>query len=173
MRAGGGRSFGSKIFSLLTMIIIKKLHSDPLEQFPNKITLSVERRVLAKRRWRGHAEDGTEFGFDLEIPLSNGACFHREEERKYVIGQKPESVFLVSYSNQKEAAHLAWQVGNLHFPAQFKDSYLMVEGDHAVRLMLERNQIPFKESTQVFQPIVAATSHHHGNGKLLKYFTMW
>ena len=48
MRAGGGRSFGSKIFSLLTMIIIKKLHSDLLEQFPNKITLSVERRVLAK-----------------------------------------------------------------------------------------------------------------------------
>ena len=120
MRAGGDRSFGSKIFSLLTMIIIKKLDSDPLEQFPIKITLCVERRVLAKRRWQGHAEDGTEFGFDLEIPLRNGACFYRDEERNYVIDQKPESVFLVSYSNPKEAADLAWQVGNLHFPAQFK-----------------------------------------------------
>ena len=49
----------------------------------------------------------------------------------------------------------------------------MVEGDPAVRLMLERNQIPFLESTEVFQPIVTATSHHHGNGKLLKYFNMW
>lgn len=117
--------------------------------------------------------DGTDFGFDLEMPLRNGICFYVEENRSYVIDQKPESVFRVSYTNQEEAAHLAWQVGNLHFPAQFKDTYLMVEGDPAVRLMLERIQIPFQESTEVFQPIVAATSHHHGNGKLLKYFNMW
>ena len=96
-----------------------------------------------------------------------------EEDRNYVIDQNPEAVFRLPYSNQKEAAHLAWQVGNLHFPAQFKDSYLMVEGDLAVRLMLERNQIPFHESTEVFQPLVAVTSHYHGNGKLLKYFNMW
>jgi urease accessory protein len=155
------------------MIIVKKLHPHTLERFEEGISLSVERRVLAKRRWRGKALDGTDFGFDLEMPLRNGICFYVEENRSYVIDQKPESVFLVSYTNQEEAAHLAWQVGNLHFPAQFKDTYLMVEGDPAVRLMLERNQIPFQESTEVFQPIVAATSHHHGNGKLLKYFNMW
>jgi urease accessory protein len=155
------------------MIIIKKLHPHTLERFEEGISLSVERRVLAKRRWRGKALDGTDFGFDLEMPLRNGICFYVEENRSYVIDQKPESVFRVSYTNQEEAAHLAWQVGNLHFPAQFKNTYLMVEGDQAVRLMLERNQIPFQESTEVFQPIVAATSHHHGNGKLLKYFNMW
>ena len=155
------------------MIIIKKLHSHSLDKAEEGISLSVERRVLAKRRWRGQALDGTDFGFDLEMPLRNGVCFYTEENRSYVIVQKPESVFRVAYSNQKEAAHLAWQVGNLHFPAQFKDTYLMVEGDLAVRLMLERNNIPFQESTEVFQPIVATTSHHHGNGKLLKYFNMW
>jgi len=155
------------------MKIIKKLYSNNLEGSGNEISLSVERRVLAKRRWRGQAEDGTVFGFDLEIPLQNRVCFHVEENRNYRIAQKPEPVFLVSFSTQREAAHLAWQVGNLHFPAQFKDSYLMVEGDLAVRLMLERNQIPFEESNEVFQPIVAAASHHHGNGKLLKYFNMW
>ena len=155
------------------MIIVKKLHPHKLERLEEVISLSVERRVLAKRRWRGKALDGTDFGFDLEMPLRNGICFYVEENRSYVIDQKPESVFRVSYTNQEEAAHLAWQVGNLHFPAQFKDTYLMVEGDPAVRLMLERNQIPFLESTEVFQPIVTATSHHHGNGKLLKYFNMW
>ena len=155
------------------MIIVKKLHPHKLERLEEGISLSVERRVLAKRRWRGKALDGTDFGFDLEMPLRNGICFYVEENRSYVIDQKPESVFRVSYTNQEEAAHLAWQVGNLHFPAQFKDTYLMVEGDPAVRLMLERNQIPFLESTEVFQPIVTATSHHHGNGKLLKYFNMW
>ena len=155
------------------MIIIKKLSPNTHGDCEDGISLSVERRVLAKRRWRGQAQDGTDFGFDLETPLRNGVCFHMEEDRNYVIDQKPEAVFRVPYSNQKEAAHLAWQVGNLHFPAQFKDSYLMVEGDLAVRLMLERNQIPFQESTEVFQPLVAVTSHHHGNGKLLKYFNMW
>ena len=155
------------------MKIIKKLYSDDFEKSENEISLSVERRVLAKRRWRGQAEDGTVFGFDLEIPLQNRVCFHAEGNRNYIIAQKPEPVFLVSFSTQRDAAHLAWQVGNLHFPAQFKDTYLMVEGDLAVRLMLERNQIPFEESIEVFQPMVAAASHHHGNGKLLKYFNMW
>ena len=127
------------------MIIIKKLSPNTHGECEDGISLSVERRVLAKRRWRGQAQDGTDFGFDLETPLRNGVCFHMEEDRNYVIDQKPEAVFRVPYSNQKEAAHLAWQVGNLHFPAQFKDSYLMVEGDLSVRLMLERNQITIQE----------------------------
>ncbi len=125
------------------MKIIKKLYFDDFEKSENEISLSVERRVLAKRRWRGQAEDGTVFGFDLEIPLQNRVCFHAEGKRNYIIAQKPEPVFQVSFSTQREAAHLAWQVGNLHFPAQFNDSYLIVEGDLAVRLMLERNQNSF------------------------------
>ena len=82
-------------------------------------------------------------------------------------------VFRVPFPDQQEAAHRAWQVGNLHFPAQFLESYLLVEGDLAVRLMLERNQIPFEEGMEVFQPVLAATGHHHGGGKLLQYFNRW
>ena len=85
----------------------------------------------------------------LVSPLRNGICFHRQENRNYVINQKPESVFKIPYSDPMEAAHRAWQVGNLHFPAQFHDSYLLVEGDYAVRLMLERSQISFEESIEV------------------------
>ena len=48
--------------------------------------------------------------------LKNGICFHRQENRNYVIDQKPESVFKIPYSDPMEAAHRAWQVGNLHFP---------------------------------------------------------
>ena len=93
------------------MIIIKKLHSHSLDKAEEGISLSVERRVLAKRRWRGQALDGTDFGFDLEMPLRNGVCFYTEENRSYVIVQKPESVFRVAYSNQKEAAHFvaSWE----------------------------------------------------------------
>ena len=91
------------------MKIIKKLYFDDFEKSENEISLSVERRVLAKRRWRGQAEDGTVFGFDLEIPLQNRVCFHAEGKRNYIIAQKPEPVFQVSFSTQREAAHLAWQ----------------------------------------------------------------
>ena len=155
------------------MKIIKELNPIDPEMFERAVSLNVERRVLAKRRWRGQAEDGTDFGFDLVVPLSNGICFHAEGDKNYVIDQKPEVVFRVPFPDQREAAHRAWQVGNLHFPAQFLESYLLVEGDHAVRLMLERNQIPFEEGMEVFQPVLAATGHHHGSGKLLKYFNRW
>jgi urease accessory protein len=157
----------------LILKIIKELNSISSDMVGNEISLKVERRVLAKRRWRGQAEDGTDFGFDLIAPLKHGIYFHFEDEKNYVIDQKPEEVFRVPYPNQKEAAHRAWQVGNLHFPAQFKDAYLLVEGDLAVRLMLDRNQIPYEEAIEVFQPVLAASGHHHGSGKLLKYFNMW
>ena len=155
------------------MKIIKEFNPINPQAFKNPISLIVERRVLAKRRWRGQAQDGADFGFDLISPLRHGICFHAEEDRNYVIDQKPEVVFRVPFPDQKEAAHRAWQVGNLHFPAQFLESYLLVEGDLAVRLMLERNQIPFEEGMEVFQPVLAATGHHHGSGKLLKYFNRW
>jgi len=153
--------------------IIKEFNPINPEVFKNPISLIVERRVLAKRRWRGQAQDGADFGFDLISPLRHGICFHAEEDKNYVIDQKPEVVFRVPFPDQKEAAHRAWQVGNLHFPAQFLESYLLVEGDLAVRLMLERNQIPFEEGMEVFQPVLAATGHHHGGGKLLQYFNRW
>ena len=155
------------------MKIIKELNPINPGMFERAVSLTVERRVLAKRRWRGQAEDGTDFGFDLAVPLRNGICFHAEGEKNYVIDQKPEVVFRVPFPDQKEAAHRAWQVGNLHFPAQFLESYLLVEGDLAVRLMLERNQIPFEEGMEVFQPVLSATGHHHGGGKLLQYFNRW
>lgn len=155
------------------MKIIKGLSPLDFEGARNRVFLKVDRRVLAKRRWRGQAEDGKDFGFDLEAPLRHGTYFHVEEEKNYLIDQKPEPVFRVPYPNQQEAAHRAWQVGNLHFPAQFTESYLLVEGDLAVRHMLGRNQIPFEESIEVFQPVMAASGHRHDHGAILKYFNRW
>ena len=157
----------------MIMKIIKDLNPVYPETIGNLISLTVERRVLAKRRWRGQAEDGTDFGFDLRAPLRHGICFHEEKDKNYVIDQKPEDVFRVPYPDQKEAAHRAWQVGNLHFPAQFTETYLLVEGDLAVRHMLDRNEIPFEEAVEVFQPVMAASGHHHDHTKILKYFNLW
>ena len=157
----------------MIMKVIKALNAFEALKFENSIPLAVGRRVLAKRRWRGQAEDGTDFGFDLEKPLLHGVCFHAEGDKNYIIDQKPEEVFRVPYPDPREAAHRAWQVGNLHFPAQFTESYLLVEGDLAVRHMLDRNAIPFEEAIEIFQPVTASSSHHHGPGKLLNYFNRW
>ena len=71
----------------MIMKVIKELHSLNPEILVRSIPLIVERRVLAKRRWRGKAEDGTDFGFDLDVPLRHGICFHTENQKKYVISQ--------------------------------------------------------------------------------------
>ncbi len=155
------------------MKVIKEFNAIDPVIFESSILLTVGRRVLAKRRWRGQAEDGTDFGFDLEKPLRHGVCFHAEQDKNYVIDQKPEAVFRVSYPDQCQAAYRAWQVGNLHFPAQFTESYLLVEGDLAVRHMLDRNGIPFEEAIEVFQPVTAASNHQHVPAKLLNYFNRW
>ncbi|MAN36145.1 MAG: hypothetical protein CMI21_00760 [Opitutae bacterium] len=163
MRSRRGSPLGPEIFSFL--ILMKLIKSLP-EEYDNacgiSVPLKVERRVLAKRRWRGKADDGSDFGFDLDAPFSHGDCFFQEDGKSYVIEQKPEEVFRVSYpGGQQEAAERAWQVGNLHFPAQFSESYLLVENDLAVRQMMERNEIPYEEALEVFRPVVAASGHHH------------
>jgi len=143
------------------MQIIKELPAGEAPEELPAVSLKVERRVLAKRRWRGEADDGAEFGFDLSAPLHHGDVFHATDEKCYLIEQKPEPVFKVTYPDPQEAAHRAWQVGNLHFPAQFAKGYLLVEDDLAIRQMLERNEIPYEEADEVFQPVVAASGHHH------------
>ncbi len=145
------------------MNVIKELPKETGDGSVTTIPLKVERRVLAKRRWRGQAEDGKDFGFDLEAPLSHGDCFFVDGDKRYALEQAPEAVFRVPYPDQQEAAHRAWQVGNLHFPAQFAESCLLVENDLAVKQMLERNDIPFEEALEVFQPVVAASGHHHSH----------
>jgi urease accessory protein len=145
------------------MQIINEIPAESESAELHSVLLKVERRVLAKRRWRGRAEDGVDFGFDLSSPLKHGDCFHFFGEKRYLIDQLPEAVFKVTYPDSREAAHRAWQVGNLHFPAQFTEGYLLVENDLAIHQMLTRNEIAFEEAEEVFQPVVAAAGHHHGH----------
>src|SRR5947208_1961105 len=85
-----------------------------------RVSLKVDRAVLAKRRWRRRAEDGTEFGFDLHHPLADGDVFFENENVSYVIEQKPEPVLELQISgsgfrNASAFARLGWLIGNLHF----------------------------------------------------------
>src|SRR5437867_755441 len=122
--------------------------------------LEIDRHTLAKRRWRGTAADGREFGFDLDHPLRHGDVFFQTPTHRYVIAQIPESVLRVALTTPVHAARLAWQIGNLHFRVMLTEGFLLVEDDPALRQMFEREGIEFTLANAVFQPLAGAAGHH-------------
>jgi urease accessory protein len=118
-----------------------------------QVKLIVERRMFLKRRWRAFAEDGTEFGFDLESRLVNGAVIHQTEMADYVIWQQPELVYQIKISSPELAALAGWKIGNLHFPVQIADCSLLVTHDPAIKQLLEREGWPYEEVSVVFNPL--------------------
>lgn len=128
------------------------------------LRIPVERLVLAKRRWRGVAEDGAEFGFDLEKPLPDGAAIFRSEAAVYVLAQKYEPVLEVRTAecgvrNGGDAARLGWMIGNLHFQIEIVDDVVRVVDDPAVRQLFEREGIAYTACKRVFHPLSGGHQH--------------
>jgi urease accessory protein len=132
----------------------------------NPIRLAVDRLTLAKRRWRGVAEDGAEFGFDLERPIADGTAFHQTETDVYLIAQKYEPVLelgTVDLRSGADAARMGWLIGNLHFQIEVLDEVIRVVDDSAVRQMFDREGIKFTPCKRVFHPIGGGHSHGHSH----------
>lgn len=126
-----------------------------------RIPITVARLDLEKRRWRGLAADGREFGFDLHHPLHHGAAVFATASHAYVIAQAPEPVLEIALGDAEASARLGWKIGNLHFPIEINPTAVRVIDDPALRQMLEREQIPFAEKTAVFQPLKGLPHAHH------------
>ncbi len=128
------------------------------------IAVLVDRHKLARRRWRGEATDGTDFGFDVNEALSHGDCIYASDTAAYVIEQSPEHCFLIALKEAQEAAWIGWMVGNLHFKAAFSAEGVLVQDDLAVEQMLQREQINFVRVKRVFQPSKqGGHSHDHSH----------
>ena len=127
------------------------------------VALSVDRLTLQKRRWRGHAADGVEFGFDLEHALADGDVFFQSEAAIYHLAQLPEPVLEIPLgADPAAAAQLGWRLGNLHFPLAFAgagENVALAMDDPAVRQMLGREHLPFTPAERVFRPL--SGGHHH------------
>lgn len=131
------------------------------------VRLVAARSTLAKRRWRGQAEDGREFGFDLDQALPPGSHFHSENGRHYVLAQEPEEVLEISVTTLEQAARVAWSLGNLHFGVQVLGHAIRVTEDPAVLQLLAREGVAFVRVTCVFLPLSAgahAAHAHHAHG---------
>jgi urease accessory protein len=126
------------------------------------VHLPADRITLAKRRWRGVAEDGREFGFDLDEPLEHGDHFFADGDRHYVIEQTTEDVLEIPVASLEQAARVTWNLGNLHFGVQVVPGAIRVVEDPGVLQFLSREQIAYKKVSCVFMPHSTGAQHHHG-----------
>jgi urease accessory protein len=118
-----------------------------------EVCLTVERLTLAKRIWRGTAEDGTEFGFEMDKPLQPGDTFWQTDTARYVVQQIPEAVLAVSLEMAPSAAAgIGWAVGNLHLELQSEPTRLLAPDEPAVRQLFTRLGVSFNPTTAVFRP---------------------
>lgn len=138
------------------MHLIQRMLAEKSELPANRqIILSVERRLFLKRRWRAVADDGTEFGFDLDTRLcNNGVIFHRGGF-DYLVRQQTEKVFRIPFVNPGHAALVAWKTGNLHLPAQILDDAILVLHDESMAQLIEREGWSFDEPEVLFTPMKA------------------
>jgi len=119
-----------------------------------EIALKAERLALAKRLWRGVAEDGTEFGFELTAPLKHGETFWQTATARYVVQQPPEAVLAISLDAiaPSAAAGIGWAIGNLHREFSSEPMRLLAPDEPALRQLFERLKIPFQPTTAIFRP---------------------
>jgi urease accessory protein len=118
-----------------------------------EVALKAERHTVVKRIWRGVAEDGMEFGFELPVPLKHGDTFFQNSTSRYVLHQKSEAVVEISLDvAPSAAAGIGWAVGNLHLELSAESNRLLAPDEPAVRQLLERLKVPFKQTTAIFRP---------------------
>jgi len=145
-----------------TLDIIRSAYEHSPGEDEEIVILTADRATLAKRRWRGVARDGREFGFDLDKVLFDGSVFHREGGKCYVISQASEPVIEIELGRDPvRAAILAWQIGNLHFPVEVTDFVIRCADDPAIRQMFQREQIAWRAAAAVFRPITSSGHAHH------------
>ena len=109
--------------------------------------------MIAKRLWRGTAEDGTEFGFELNAPLKPGETFFQSATARYVVHQNAEPVVEISLDvAPSAAAGIGWAIGNLHLELSAEPARLLAPDEPAVRQLLSRLKVPFMPTTAIFRP---------------------
>lgn len=118
-----------------------------------EIAIRVDRRKLARRVWRGIADDGTEFGVEVESPLKHGDVVWRDAKARYVLRQAPEPILEISLDVGLEAAAvIGWAVGNLHSAIEAHANHLRAPDEPGLRQTLDRMGIRYNERIAVFQP---------------------
>ena len=130
-------------------------HLHDVDPALTRIPLTVDRLTLAKRRWRGTANDGAEFGFDLEAPVIDGDVFFTSETSAYYILQTEEMVLEVAIGDDAASAvRLGWMIGNLQFALEIAAGVVRVPDSPSLRQLFDSEQLPYKPAQRVFRPLI-------------------
>lgn len=139
------------------MILVTRMLLDASPRpVSEQVELKVERRLFLKRRWRGTAADGTEFGFDLATRLKHGCVIHQTPAAHYIVHQEPELVYQLRPTSSEEAALMGWKIGNLHLGVQITDDVIRIVHDVAVLQLCEREGWAHEEVSVIFNPLRVA-----------------
>ena len=131
-----------------------------------EVSVNVDRRKLARRLWRAVADDGTEFGVEVETPLQHGDVVWAGANARYVIRQAAEPVLEIPLAVEPDAAAvIGWAVGNLHSAIEARSDRVLAPDDPGLRQTLDRLGIRYGERLAVFQPHRLAESLA-GHGQL-------
>ncbi len=125
------------------------------------VVIRADRWQLAKLRWRATAEDGRDFGFELDTPLQHGDAVLLENQTCYVIDQTSEPTLVVKLPSASEAAALGWAIGNLHLPLEIAGDRVITPDDPALHALFQQRGIAYQSAPRVFHPLRAAAGHHH------------
>ena len=134
------------------MHLIHQAVAQPDHSLP-QIAVRVDRQKLAKRLWRAIAEDGVEIGCELEKPLQPGDVVFQTGQARYAVTQEPEAVLEISLGiAPSAAAAIGWAIGNLHLELMSEPERLLALDEKAVRQLLGRIGVEYRETTAVFRP---------------------
>ena len=146
--------------------LIKAAVDQPNPDLP-EIAVPVDRIQIVKRLWRGAANDGTDFGFELGAPLKHGDTVFQTSAARYVLRQHPEALLEISLEiAPSAAAGIGWAIGNLHLELQAEPTRLLALDEPAVRQLLERLKVPYTQTTAVFRPGRFARGHQSASHEL-------
>jgi urease accessory protein len=130
-----------------------------------EVAVRVDRQKLARRLWRGTAEDGTDFGFEVAVPLRHGEAVWSSETARYVIRQTAEPLLEISIDvAPEEAAVIGWAVGNMHFVIEAQEKRILAPDDSGLRQALDRIGVGYRVTSGVFQPHRFANIVGHAHG---------
>jgi len=127
--------------------------------------IRVDRQKLARRLWRGTADDGADFGFEVESPLHHGDAVWATPATRYIIRQAAEPLLEIAIDvPADQAAVIGWAVGNMHFVIEAQERRILAPDDSGLRQALDRIGIAYRGVTGVFQPhrFASIVGHAHG-----------
>lgn len=160
------------------MILIEQLpppvrDEDLRGKCADAVVLNWEQRRWTRARLTTRAGREIALALPTGTVLAPGALLHAAAEWFLRVEAAPDRVLALRPRDCEEAVKLAFNIGNLHFPAAWSDGLLLVPDDSAMEHLFARLGARWERREAVFQPFIGAPAavpaggapgHSHAHG---------